>query len=123
MIGKLVLSVLILGIGAAKDDASSVTAEKDWFHASHHLDDLRAYCRNSHHAPCLDCLEMFSNSWKVASTWKRHGYKAHAFDILNSPSEDVLSKEGFYSAVDLVLMFLSRILVVFCLKDGTLCSL
>ena len=106
MLRGVLLAFLVFGIGAVRnrDDVSTQTLEGEWFHASQHVPELVSYIQGWQGAPCFSCIELFSSSWKVAKTWQKNGHRAYAYDIQNSASEDMLSRSGFYKALDLILM-------------------
>ena len=54
----------------------------------------------------LHCFDLYSRSEKLAKTWRKHGWHAVAFDIANSKTQDILSREGFFEALDRTLSFL-----------------
>lgn len=99
---------LVLGLRGAKhvEDVSSSVEESQWFHASSRLEEIDGYCRLWHGGTHLECLDLYSCSWKVAKTFLKHGRRAYAFDIQTKPDEDILSENGFYQALNLALMFL-----------------
>lgn len=102
---------LVLGLWGAKhpEDVSSSIDESQWFHASNHLQEINEYCQLWHGGVHLDCLDLYSCSWKVAKTFLKHGRRAYAFDIQSKPQEDILSESGFCEALSLAMMFLRDI--------------
>jgi len=89
--------------GGHVDVATSID-EGQWFDPAQHWDTLTAYCQEWQGGQLLSCADVFSASQRVAATFRRHQLKAAAFDILTDPSEDILAEQGFYTALNLVLM-------------------
>lgn len=103
------LPALCAGAG---DDASTGLAEGDWFVAADHANALGEYCSSWATARTLKCLDLFSASANIAKTFRKHGHEAVAFDIATNKDHDILSKSGFYQALDFALQPLGLFLHV-----------
>lgn len=84
-------------------DMSTGLTEKDWFVASEHLAELDAYCEQWEGLRSLHIFDFFSHSRRVSCSFERKGFRARSYDIRSSPSEDILSRAGFYLALHCVL--------------------
>ena len=84
-------------------DMSTGLREKDWFVASEHLDEIGAYCQQWEGLRSLHLFDFFSHSRRVSCSFEGKGFRARSYDIRSSPSEDILSRAGFYLALHCVL--------------------
>lgn len=84
-------------------DMSTGLTEKDWFRASEHLAELNAYCEQWEGLRSVHIFDFFSYSRRVSCSFERKGFRARSYDIRSSPSEDILSRAGFYLALHCVL--------------------
>jgi len=88
------------------DDVAASLPEVLWFDASAHVEKLQAYCVAWQGTRDLYLADMFSASRGLKKAFQRRGYRAKAFDINTSYKQDILSENGFYAAVDMIMSFL-----------------
>jgi len=103
------LSLIAIGASAVRskhDDVAASLPEALWFDASAHVEKLQAYCVAWQGTRDLYPADMFSASQGLKKAFQRRGYRAKAFDINTSYKQDILSENGFYAAVDMIMSFL-----------------
>jgi hypothetical protein len=103
------LSLIAIGASAVRskhDDVAASLPEALWFDASAHVEKLQAYCVAWQGTRDLYLADMFSASQGLKKAFQRRGYRAKAFDINTSYKQDILSENGFYAAVDMIMSFL-----------------
>ena len=81
--------------GAAPADATSSLPEESWFHAAREWGFLSSWTHKWQGPRSLTCLDVFSRSQRFSKLFKKHGYKAEAYDICRDKRCDITSRSGF----------------------------
>lgn len=76
-------------------DASTSIAEDQWFRGGENWDMLHNFCASWVGERRWSCLDVYSASGKIASTFRKGGHEACSFDIKSDPAQDVTSRAGF----------------------------
>ena len=90
---------------AFADDISTSQHESQWFRATDCLAELNSWCQEWEGIRMWHCLDGFSYSRRVASSFEYFGYRACNFDIRCSKEQDILSRRGFFMALNQCMEF------------------
>lgn len=95
------LCVIIWGSDAGPGELT-VALPTDIFDAAHHMGEILNYITlfDSLRTRDMHCLDFFGGRGMMSTTWGRHGFTSAKFDKQTTGSQDLLSKEGFFIALE-----------------------
>ncbi|CAE7681343.1 unnamed protein product [Symbiodinium pilosum] len=89
------------GAQGAGEDTFTEIGEESWYNPELDLPAINAYLESWSGPRSLHVVEMFGLSRRIQKCWGRRGFAGVSLDIkLGGVSEDILSKDGWYTYLD-----------------------